>query len=57
MSTTNTNNQRQTTLTEITNDLRSFDFQTFDPRKDKIKLMQLLQSINSRLGQLLQGYK
>lgn len=54
---TNTNNQRQTTLTQITNDLRSFDFKSFDPRKDKVKLMQFLQSINSKLGQLLQGYK
>lgn len=54
---TNTNNQRQTTLTQISNDLRTFDFKTFDPRKDKVILMQLLQSINSKLGQLLQGYK
>ncbi len=54
---TNTNNQRQTTLTQISDDLRAFDFKTFDPRKDKATLMLLLQSINSKLGQLLQGYK
>lgn len=54
--TVETDNPRQTTLKQIAEDLRSFDFQNFDPRKDKALLMNKLQAINSSLGKLLKGY-
>jgi hypothetical protein len=49
-------NPRQTVLKQISKDLKEFDFQNFDPRKDKTILMNKLQSINSQLGKLLKGY-
>lgn len=54
--TTTINNPRQTTLKEIAKELKEFDFKSFDARKDKVTLMNQLQSINARLGKLLKGY-
>lgn len=44
---------KQQTLKDIANDLRTFDFNSFDPRKDKIKLMNHLQMVNSKLGRMI----
>lgn len=51
------NLNRQDTLRQIASELRDFDFEHFDPRTDKAILVEVLQSINSRLGSLLKGYK
>jgi hypothetical protein len=40
-------------LKEIANDLREFDFGSFDPRKDKAVLMTHLQTVNSKLGKMI----
>lgn len=48
---------RQTTLKEISEELKEFNFETFDQLKDKKMLMDKLTSINSRLGKLLKGYE
>lgn len=40
-------------LKKIAEDLREFDFGSFDPRKDKQILMTHLQSVNSKLGKLI----
>lgn len=49
-------NTRQETLKEISTELKQFDFQSFDPRKDKQALIEFLKSINSKLGSILKGY-
>ncbi len=49
-------NTRQETLKQISQELREFDFASFDPRTDKLVLVEKLRSINSRLGALLKGY-
>ncbi len=49
-------NTRQETLKRISQELREFDFASFDPRTDKLVLVEKLRSINSRLGALLKGY-
>jgi hypothetical protein len=50
-------NIRQETLKEISVKLKQFDFQSFDPRKDKQVMVDFLTTINSRLGALLKGYE
>jgi hypothetical protein len=49
-------NPRQTTLREISTILREFDFENFNPREDKMALMNELQLINSKLGKILGGF-
>ena len=44
---------KKQTLKEIANDLREFDFGSFDPRKDKALLMSHLQTVNSKLGKMI----
>ncbi len=46
-------NIKQSTLKQISIDLKMFDFVNFDPRTDKSILMQHLQQINGKLGMLL----
>ena len=52
-----TQNQRQQTLKKIAKELMSYDFKTFDPRKDKQILLDHLNYINGQLGKLLAGYE
>lgn len=54
---TETGTSRKEVLKTIAVDLRKFDFETFDPRKDKMELMTELKAINIKLGGLLRGYK
>ena len=49
-------NPRQTTLKEIAQELKVFDFKAFDAINDKAQLLIQLKSINARLGKLLQGF-
>ena len=51
------NKDRQEILKKIAAELMEYDFDTFDPRKDKKILMDHLQYINGQLGKLLQGYE
>lgn len=47
---------RKEVLQDVAKELREFDFQSFDPRKDKNVLLDKLQYINSQLGNLLKGF-
>jgi len=49
--------ERKETMRYVTETLRNFDFETFDPRTDKKVLMDELQIINSKLGNLIREYK
>ena len=49
-------NIRQKTLRDIATMLREFDFENYDPYKNKVVLMDELKKINSMLGKLLRGY-
>ena len=54
-------NPRQTTLKEIAQELKAFDFKAFDFKafdaiNDKAQLLIQLESINARLGKLLKGF-
>ena len=50
---TNTIPTKQETLKTIATDLRNFDFDNFDPRKDKALLTTHLQAVNSKLGKMI----
>jgi len=52
----NTPTPRQDTLKQVAEELASFDYKNFDPRKDKQILMDHLLYINAQLGKLLKGY-
>jgi len=50
-------NSRKAVLLQIHDDLLNFDFASFDPRTDKMILMEELKQINFKLGRLLKEYK
>lgn len=52
-----TKKSKKKILYTISDDLRSFDFEQFDFRKNKKDLMEYIQYINSKLGKLLRDFK
>lgn len=48
---------KKTILADISKDLRTFDFENFDVRKNKKELLDYIQLINSKLGKLLRDFK
>ena len=48
---------KKETLKIIVEELRSFDFNDFNPATDKQKLFSTIQSINSKLGKLLREFE
>lgn len=47
---------KKMTMQEIAEILRNFDFENYDPYKDKSVLMKELQTVNAKLGKLLRGF-